>query len=122
MNQKVFALPKQSAANKNTLQELLLGIGLLLRDLELVCFADHEETPVPNYLINSCITATDADSVTRAMELVADFLNYDLQYVSLFNFEQGLTNSKSERSGSQSKKKSNQQGQAKKVPTSPKKM
>jgi hypothetical protein len=71
--------------NKNQLQELLLGVGLYLRDLELACFTDHDETPVPEYLVKSCMAADDVDPIIRVMELISDVLTKDSRLVSLYN-------------------------------------
>jgi hypothetical protein len=86
LNQEASNLSKRSSSNKNTLQELLLGVGLCLRDHELVCFADHNEAPVPGYLADSCMIAADVDSITEALQLISDFLNYDLGYASPYHW------------------------------------
>ena len=43
-----------------------------------MCFADHEDTPVPGYLINSCMIATDLDIINEVILLMSDFLDYDV--------------------------------------------
>jgi len=57
--------------NKNQLQELLLGIGLILRDLEFARFVDADETPMPEYLANSCMEPTDIDSIATVLQILS---------------------------------------------------
>lgn len=83
LNQKSSGLSKRSSSNKNTLQELLLAIGLSFRDYELACLADHDDTPVPDYLASSCMAAADLHSINAIIQLISDFLNYDVGYVSI---------------------------------------
>lgn len=82
---KFTGLAKQPSSNKNALQALLLGIGLFLRDLEFACFANQEETPIPEYLAQSCMLPDDVDSITKNLKLVYEFLEDDLGYVLLHN-------------------------------------
>jgi hypothetical protein len=79
---KISGLSKQKSLNKNQLQELLLGVGLYLRDLELAHFTDHGETSVPDYLANSEMTESDADPLNRVLQLFSDALHKDSGYVS----------------------------------------
>jgi hypothetical protein len=67
---KASSLPNQVHFNKNQLQELLLGVALFLRDLELSCFVDHKETPIPPFLINSCMEVTDVDPIGEVVETI----------------------------------------------------
>ena len=57
---QVSGIASQVHFNKNQLQQLLLAVGLLLRDLEFCCFTDTEETPIPSFLANSCMGNQDA--------------------------------------------------------------
>jgi hypothetical protein len=82
MTKRAAALPKQRLLNKNQLQELLLGIGLYLRDHELACFTDHSETPVPDHIANSKMAATDIDPMMRVLHLLADAIHNGIGYVS----------------------------------------
>ena len=65
---KVSGLSNQIPVNKNQLQELLLGIALYLRDLEYSCFVDSSEITVPDYINNSYMEPTDAQSIARIVE------------------------------------------------------
>jgi len=80
LTQTASGLSKQ-AIFKNKLQEILLGVGLFIRDHELVCFSDHEENPVPLYLADSCMAASDVDSINRVMQLISDAVHKDSGYV-----------------------------------------
>lgn len=40
----------------------------MLRDLELACFADPGEILIPAYLAESCMQATDVDSIGGVVE------------------------------------------------------
>lgn len=57
---QVTGIATQIHFNKNQLQQLLLGFGLLLRDLEFCLFTDTDETPIPSFLANSCMVKEDA--------------------------------------------------------------
>lgn len=83
LSRKVTGLGKDPSSNKNALQALLLGVGLFLRDHELACFEDAKATPIPKYLANSCMTASDVDPITREIRLIHDFIEFDLEYVFL---------------------------------------
>ena len=67
---KASGLSNQIPLNKNQLQELLLGVALFLRDLEFACFTNTEETSIPPYLVNSCMEATDVDSIGRVVDII----------------------------------------------------
>ena len=80
LNSKAFGLSKQASFNKNQVQELLLGIGLALRDLEFANFVeDYDETPVPAYIVNSSMLAKDLSELEKAMETVYKVVNYHLK-------------------------------------------
>jgi len=79
MTSKVSALYKESSLNKNALQELLLGAGLFLRDLELACFENHEETPVPDYISNSHMAAGDLEPITKILESLSKVVHHHLK-------------------------------------------
>ena len=68
LNLQVSGLPRQVHLHKNQLQQLLLGIAFSLRDLEFVCFTDHEETPLPQFLVGSHMEATDSQEISTALE------------------------------------------------------
>lgn len=67
LNLQVSRLPRQNL-HKNQLQQLLLGIAFSLRDLEFVCFTDHEETPLPQFLMGSHMAAEDSQEIATALE------------------------------------------------------
>lgn len=72
--------------SKNQLQALLLGVGLFLRDHELACFTNHEEVPVPGYIADSGMAASDADSINRVLQSISNAIHNDLGYVHLYNW------------------------------------
>ena len=67
LNKNASDLSKQKHLNKNQLQELLLGIGLYLRDHELACFTEFEETPVPKVLAKRKMVAEDINTMNRVI-------------------------------------------------------
>jgi hypothetical protein len=81
LDQKASGLSKQRSLNKNQLQELLLGVGLCLRDHQLSNFADPD-TPLPDFLINSKMTIEDGESITRILQLLSDAIHHDSGFVS----------------------------------------
>ena len=80
LHSKIVAMSKQKSLNKNQLQELLLGISICLRDHDLSSITDHEETPVPDYLVSSKMVRKDATSIKAALDLLFDILD-DSEYV-----------------------------------------
>ena len=56
---QISGVTTQAHLNKNQLQQLLLGIAFVLRDLDFTCFADPEEI-LPNFLVESCMEKEDA--------------------------------------------------------------
>ena len=76
---KASSLANQIPLNKNKLQELLLGIALVLRDIELSCFVEAEETSIPPYLVNSCMVATDLDSIANVVETISKVVQEQLE-------------------------------------------
>lgn len=81
MIQKASGLSKQEFLNKNQLQELLLGVGLYLRDHEIACFVDEEDTSVPEYLVNSKMAVNDVDSISRVLQMLSNGIDHGLGYV-----------------------------------------
>ena len=80
LNQEASGLSEQASLNKNQLQELLLGVGLYIRDHTFACFTDFGETPVPRYLKKSKMSPGNIDSITRVMKLCSNAIN-DSGYV-----------------------------------------
>jgi hypothetical protein len=80
LNSKAIGLSKQSSFNKNQVQELLLGIGLTLRDLEFANFLeDYNVIPVPAYLVDSKLLATDLPEVGKAMDAIHKAVQFHLK-------------------------------------------
>jgi hypothetical protein len=75
---KTSGLSNQVHLNKNQLQELLLGVALILRDLELSCFVDHEVT-VPGYITNGCIKPSDIENIGRVVETLLKVIQEQLE-------------------------------------------
>jgi hypothetical protein len=65
---------------------LLLGVGLLLRDLHFTCFVDHNEIEVPSYVMESCMDAGDVGSITKVLENISNALQDELRYVHLYHW------------------------------------
>ena len=74
-------MAKKKALNKNQLQELLLGVGLCLRDYEL-SFTDQSETTLPDFLANSKMNGDDGIPIGRILQLLVDALHHEPGYVS----------------------------------------
>ena len=99
-----------------------MGVGLYLRDLELACFTDYEETPVPDYLINSKMAANDVDSINRVLQLLSDAIHHGSGYVS-YKLGHANTNKENREASNSPPGGSKKQGLAKKkAPKSPKKV
>lgn len=60
---QVAGLPTQALLPKKQLHEVLLGLGLILRDHQFACFTNYEETSVPQFLVESCMEAADDDMI-----------------------------------------------------------
>lgn len=69
---EVSELARQSRLNKNQLQQLLLGAGLLIRDLEFSCFTDVDETPMPHFVLFSCMDEKDAEAVEKTLDAMLE--------------------------------------------------
>ena len=76
---KASNLANEVPLNKNQLQELLLGVGLVLRDIEISCFVEAEGTSIPAYLVNSCMEATDLDSIGNVVEAISRVVQEQLE-------------------------------------------
>jgi hypothetical protein len=75
---KTSGLSNQIPVNKNQLQELLLGIALILRDLEFSCFMDPDRA-IPDYLTNSCMAPTDAESIAKIVDTLFQVVQDQLE-------------------------------------------
>ena len=80
LNSKATGLHKQTPINKNQIQELLLGIGLSLRDLDFANFLDdYDEVLVPPYLISSRLLAEDLQELEKVMNTVQKVVQHHLR-------------------------------------------
>lgn len=80
LNSKVSGLHKQASPNKNQIQELLLGIGLALRDLDFVNFVeDYEAVFVPPYLISSAMEAKHLPELAKAIDGIQKVVQHYLR-------------------------------------------
>ena len=77
MGGQISVVKTQVNLNKNQVQQLLLGIAFVLRDLDLSCFTEPEEH-IPDFLAESCIQKEDAlvieSIVERLNQVVFDHL------------------------------------------------
>ena len=71
---EVSELTRQSRLNKNQLQQLLLGAGLLIRDLEFSCFTNVDETPMPPFVLHGCMEEKDAEAVERTLDAMLEIV------------------------------------------------
>jgi len=78
---KASGLSNQIPLNKNQVQELLLGIALLLRDLEFCCFVDHDEVHVPDYIANSCMKPDDLGSISKVLDTLLRAIQDQIKWV-----------------------------------------
>jgi hypothetical protein len=58
---------------------LLLGVALVLRDLEFSCFVDHDEVTVPGYIINDCMQPDDIEPIGRVVETLLKVIQEQLK-------------------------------------------
>ena len=64
---QVSGLPVQVHLSKIQLQELLLGFGLTIRDLDFVCFTEYEEVTLPPFLLGSCMETDDTRMIDATL-------------------------------------------------------
>lgn len=79
LTSKVSGLPNQIPINKNQLQELLLGIALFLRDLEMSCFMDPSETTIPPYIADGCLQPSDAGTIGDIVNILYKVVRNQLE-------------------------------------------
>jgi hypothetical protein len=72
---QVSGLPVQGHFTKKQLQQLLLGLGLTLRDHELACFTEHAENPLPPFLLDSCMEAADIEVINTTLDNFFDIID-----------------------------------------------
>ena len=78
LNKRVSSLSQPTSLNKNQLQELLLGIGLLIRDIELSLYP-YAGT-VPDGIEGSCLLPQDVNPLFKVMKLLSAAINYGMRY------------------------------------------
>lgn len=74
MDKETSALSEEKSLNKNQIQELLLGMGLYLRDYEFACFADVNEIVLPGFVAASEMKASDDTTINRILRSFSDAL------------------------------------------------
>jgi len=79
LQKKASGLLKLKSAHKNHFLELLLGIGLYLRDINLACSADHEETPVPGYMEKSAMKLEDSGILLGVIKSLSKVMDHTLK-------------------------------------------
>ena len=79
MASKASSLANQIPLNKNQLQELLLEVALILRDIEFSCFMEAEGTSIPSYLVNSCMEVTDLESIANVVDAISKVVQEQLE-------------------------------------------
>jgi hypothetical protein len=75
LKKKIAILAKQVSLNKNKLQELLLGIGLLIRDIDLSQYTDHHRI-IPDDVVESCLVEGDVVPLFAIMKSLSSAINY----------------------------------------------
>lgn len=70
LDSQVSGLITQVHLNKTQVQQLLLGIGFLLRDLEFSCFTDTSEIAIPGFLMESCMDKEDTEVIAAILSKV----------------------------------------------------
>jgi hypothetical protein len=81
LNKRVSALSKQKTLNKNQLQGLLLGIGILIRDIEISQLSDPGT--IPNGIVDCCLLPEDVNPLFKVMKAFSAAVNRGLRYVCL---------------------------------------
>lgn len=80
LNSKASGLQKQKTLNKNQIQELLLGIGLALRDLYFANFIeDYDKSQVPAYFLTSKMVKEDHSELQKAVNTVQKVVQHHLK-------------------------------------------
>jgi hypothetical protein len=75
LKKKIAVLAKQESLNKNQLQELLLGIGLLIRDIDLSLYTDHHRI-IPDEVVESCLVEGDVVPLFAIMKSLSSAINH----------------------------------------------
>jgi hypothetical protein len=81
LNKRVSALSRQKTLNKNQLQGLLLGIGILIRDIEISQFSDSGT--IPNGIVDCCLLPEDVNPLFNVMKALSAAVTRGLRYVCL---------------------------------------
>ena len=73
---QISKLPSQLHLPKKQLQELLLGLGLTLRDHNFACFSEAD-TPLPQFIAESCMEYGDIvqiDAILKKLQMFVEEL------------------------------------------------
>jgi len=76
---KASELLKLKFAHKNQFFDLLLGIGLYLRDVYFTCSPDHKETSVPDDLEDSYMELEDSEILLGVLKSLSKVMNHTMQ-------------------------------------------
>ena len=76
---KASELLKLKFPHKNHFLDLLLGIGLYLRDVYFACSPDHEKTPIPDYLEDTLMELEDSGRLLGVLKLLSKAINHTMQ-------------------------------------------
>lgn len=68
LKEEVTSLTDQDILNKHAMQNLLLGLSLLLRDYEIVCF--YEEGFIPEDVTGSVLEPEDIDMIGGVLKMM----------------------------------------------------
>ena len=75
LKKKIAVLAKQVSLNKNQLQELLLGIGLLIRDIDLSQYTNDHRI-IPDEVVESCLVEGDVVPLFAIMKSLSSAINH----------------------------------------------
>ena len=76
---KASELLKLKFAHKNQFLDLLLGVGLYLRDVYFACSSDHEETSIPDYLEGSLMELEDSGRLLGILKLLSKVMDHTMR-------------------------------------------
>lgn len=76
LQRKASGLLRVKFPHKNHFLDILLGIGLYLRDINLACSADHEESPVPDYMEDSFMELKDTGVILGVLKSLSKAMDY----------------------------------------------
>jgi len=77
LGKQVSGIPEQDSVNKNFLQELLLGIGIIRRDIDFAVWTDLEETEFPDCIHQSKLDNFDSNKVSDMLRSLSAHIKSD---------------------------------------------